>query len=120
MKLSDLLLGIEYNSIGDMDREISDVVYDTRKEMRADTVFVCIAGYAFDGHSYASEAYARGVRVFAAEKVLDLPEDATVLYTESTRKFLALSSANLFGKPTEQLLTVAVTGTQGKTSTSFI
>ena len=120
MKLSDLLLGIEYSGAGSMDREISDVVYDTRKEMRAETVFVCIAGYAVDGHSYASEAYARGVRVFAAEKALDLPEDATVLYTESTRKFLALSSANLFERPAEKLLTVAVTGTKGKTSTSFI
>ena len=120
MKLAELLLGIEYTATGDLSGEITDVVYDTRKEMKADTVFVCIAGFSFDGHEYATEAYARGVRIFAAEKPLELPEDAVVLYTASTRKFLALASANLFGRPAEKLFTVAVTGTKGKTSTSFI
>ncbi len=120
MTLSDLLLDIECSIKGNKDREIRDIVYDTRREFRDGMLFVCITGFRFDGHQYAEEAYHSGVRVFAAEKPLSLPEDATVVQVENTRKFLALASANLFGRPAEKLFTVAITGTKGKTSTSFM
>lgn len=120
MTVKELLNGISCTVAGNTDITIRDVVYDTRKEMKADTVFVCIEGFVFDGHDYVMTAYEKGVRVFACRKEVAIPEDATVIYTEDTRKFLALASANLFGKPAEKLFTVAVTGTKGKTSTSFI
>lgn len=120
MTVKELLEGIPCDVKGNVETLISDVVYDTRKEMRGDTVFVCIEGFVFDGHDYAKKAYEQGVRVFACQKDVDLPEDATVIRTEDTRKLLALASANLFGRPAEKLFTVAVTGTKGKTSTSFI
>ena len=120
MTVKELLNGIPCTVAGSTDIIIRDIVYDTRKEMQSDTVFVCIEGFVFDGHEYAKAAYDKGVRVFACREEVDLPEDATVIYTEDTRKFLALASANLFGKPAEKLFTVAVTGTKGKTSTSFI
>ncbi|MBQ2254096.1 MAG: UDP-N-acetylmuramoyl-L-alanyl-D-glutamate--2,6-diaminopimelate ligase [Clostridia bacterium] len=120
MILQELLNGIPCTVTGEILRTVEDVVYDTRKEMKAETVFVCIEGFTFDGHDYAMAAYERGVRIFACRKELSLPEDATVIRTEDTRKFLALASANLFGHPAEKLFTVAVTGTKGKTSTSFI
>lgn len=120
MILKELIQGIDCKVYGDDSTDISDLVYDTRREPGADTLFVCIAGFSFDGHDYAEEAYKNGVRVFASQKPLSLPEDATVILTENTRKFLALSSANLFGHPAKRLFTVAVTGTKGKTSTSFM
>jgi len=124
MTLKTLLSGIKtnitYTVDGHTDNPISDIVYDTRKPLGADTLFVCIEGFTFDGHSYASEAYQRGVRAFAAQKPLDLPEDATVIMTPCTRKFLASVSASFFGHPAEKLFTVAITGTKGKTSTSFM
>ena len=120
MELNELLAGIPCRVCGETKRNLSDVVYDTRKELCGEHLFVCIKGFSFDGHSYASEAYAHGVRVFAAQEPLSLPEDATVVYTEDTRKFLALASANLFGHPAEKLITVGITGTKGKTSTSFM
>lgn len=120
MKLNELLEGIPCDVRGECERELSDVVYDTRKELCMTHLFVCIKGFSFDGHTYASEAYARGVRVFAASDELSLPDDATVVYTEDTRKFLALASANLFGHPAKKLLTIGITGTKGKTSTSFM
>ena len=73
-----------------------------------------------DGHSFASDAYKKGTRIFAVEKDISLPSDATVIRVRDTRKFLALASANFFGNPANELETVAITGTKGKTSTSFM
>lgn len=125
MKLSILLDGIPYTTEGmspPPETDVLDVVYDTRRlaEDGKGMLFVCITGFVADGHDRAEEAYQKGVRLFAAEKPLSLPKDATVFRTENTRKFLALASANLFGRPAEQLFTVAITGTKGKTSTSFM
>lgn len=120
MKLTELLAGIPCRVEGNTDREIKDVVYDTRNPMEQGDLFVCIRGFSFDGHGYAAEAYGKGVRAFAAEEPLSLPSDATVVRTDDTRKFLALASANLFRHPAESMFTVAVTGTKGKTSTSFM
>ncbi len=120
MKLKEILKDIKFecNSFNE-NIDINDIIYDSRK---ADTglLFVCITGFVSDGHNYAKDVYSSGVRVFAAEKHLDLPDDAIILYVENTRRFLALASANLFGRPAEKLNTIAITGTKGKTSISFM
>lgn len=118
--LTKLLEGIPCEVHGPLQQNVSDIRYDTRAELSADILFVCIAGFRFDGHNYAGEAYGKGVRMFAAEHPLELPDDATVILTSNTRQFLALASANLFDRPAEKLLTIAITGTKGKTSTSFM
>ncbi|MCH5182656.1 MAG: UDP-N-acetylmuramoyl-L-alanyl-D-glutamate--2,6-diaminopimelate ligase [Oscillospiraceae bacterium] len=124
MKLQELLNGIPCEVNGSMtpETDVTDVVYDTRRlpEDSSGMLFVCIVGFRADGHDRAEEAYQKGVRLFAAQKPLSLPADATVISAEDTRKFLALASANLFGRPAEKLFTVAITGTKGKTSTSFM
>jgi len=120
MKLCDILQGIDIDTSDiNPDTDIKDIVFDSRKAEQ-DTLFVCISGYQVDGHDYAIKAYENGVRLFVAEKNIDLPEDAAILYYPNNRKFLALSSANLFGRPAEKLHTVAITGTKGKTSVSFM
>lgn len=120
MKLVKLLENIQYSADNfDGDTEISNICYDSRKANPGD-LFVCIKGYQSDGHKYAKSAYNNGVRVFAVEKVLDLPDDATLIYVDDTRKFLALASAAYFDYPAKKLKTVAITGTKGKTSISFM
>ncbi len=120
MKLFDILRGIDLpDAVFDGSIEIKDLVYDSRKAC-PDTIFVCICGFQVDGHGFAKDAYNKGVRVFAVEKQLSLPEDATVIHVEDTRKFLALASANLFGNPNASLNVIGITGTKGKTSTSFM
>ncbi len=118
--LEGIKTDIAYTVTGDDTKPIADIVYDTRKAVEANTLFVCIEGFTFDGHSYAEEAYSKGVRAFAVQKPVSLPNDATVIMTADTRKFLASASASLFGHPAEKLYTVAITGTKGKTSTSFM
>lgn len=120
MKLGEIVKNIdftckEYNSAV----LINDVIYDSRKA-EANTIFVCITGFQMDGHSFAADAYKKGARVFAVEKDITLPDDAIILKVENTRKFLAVASANLFGSPAEKLNTIAITGTKGKTSVSFM
>lgn len=105
------------------DMDLSDLVYDTRKPMDGSSMFVCLRGAKFDGHAFASRAYEQGVRMFAAEEAPDLPDggrDALVVLCPSTRKFLAQASAALFGYPCRELTVVGITGTKGKTSTSFM
>lgn len=120
MKLSKLLENIEYTADNyNSDTEINNICYDSRKAKEGD-IFVCIKGYQSDGHKYAKNAYNNGVRVFAVEKVLDLPEDVTIIYVENTRHFLAQASAAYFDNPANKLKTIAITGTKGKTSVSFM
>lgn len=120
MKLQDILNNIKYTSnYCNLDADIYDVIFDSRKA-RENTVFVCIKGFKIDSHDFANDVYEKGTRIFAVEKDIELPSDATIIKVEDTRKFLALASANLFKRPAEKLKTIAITGTKGKTSISFM
>ncbi len=119
MLLNRLLEGINATVYGDNNLEIEDIVYDSRVA-RAGNVFVCIVGFQVDGHNYAASAYEKGVRAFVVQKEVSLPDDATVVTVEDTRKALALMSANLFDHPAQKLFTIGITGTKGKTSTSYM
>lgn len=120
MKLNEILNGIDFTCNNySPEIEINDIIYDSRKA-KSNLLFVCITGFVSDGHDYAQQVYSNGVRVFAAEKPLNLPDDAVVIYVDDTRKFLAAASANLFEHPAEKLNTIAITGTKGKTSISFM
>ena len=120
MKLSEIIKGIEFSCASPCPEfEIQDVIYDSRKAT-ANTLFVCIKGFKRDSHELAQEVYDNGVRVFAVEHDVSLPDDAIILKVKNTREFLALASANLFSRPAEKLNTISITGTKGKTSVSFM
>lgn len=120
MKLTEILKNIKYSSENMNDElEINDVIYDSRKAL-PNTLFVCIKGFTRDSHELVSEVYEKGVRAFAVQYDVTLPEDATVIKAENTRELLALASANLFCEPAKELNTIAITGTKGKTSVSFM
>lgn len=119
MKLKDLLANVEHNMINDLNPEISDVIYDSRK-VKDSTVFVCLKGYTSDGHKYAESAVESGAcaLVISDELNYDVPENVAVVKVNDTRLALALMSAEFFGHPCEELKTVAITGTKGKTTTT--
>ncbi|MBQ5390231.1 MAG: UDP-N-acetylmuramoyl-L-alanyl-D-glutamate--2,6-diaminopimelate ligase [Clostridia bacterium] len=118
MRLSALLhkAKIEYTGA---DQEISRLICDSRAA-EPGALFVCITGFASDGHAYAERAYTLGCRAFLAEKPLDLPEDATVILQENTRKALAKVSAAYYDFPAEKLKVIGITGTKGKTTISLM
>ena len=119
MKLSKLLEGTGADtSVLLEDLEITGVSYDSRK-VRDGDLFVCIKGFSTDGHKYAAKAAEAGAAAILAEDSLDLP-GVTVVYTQDTRHALAAVSANLYGHPSDDMLVFGVTGTNGKTTISYL
>ena len=119
MLLAEILNGIEYNTDSDINININEIVYDSRKA-GTDTLFVCLCGARFDGHEYALKAYEAGCRCFLVERKLELPEDSVQILTDDTRAALAQASANFFRHPTKEIKVIGITGTKGKTSTAHL
>ncbi len=120
--LSSLLYSIpvSYEIHGECDKVvIESVEYDSRK-VKDGSVFFCLRGAAVDGHDYAARAYILGCRVFAVEKILDLPGDAVQIVFPNTREALAYVSAQFYGRPAEKMKIIGITGTKGKTTTAFL
>ena len=119
MKLYDLLKNTTYRVLGGGNPEISDIVYDSRKAAPS-TAFVCLKGYTSDGHKFASSAVEKGASALVVSDPLDfdVPDGVAVVEVDDTRLALALMSAELFGNPADELMTVAITGTKGKTTTA--
>ena len=104
---------------GSLEVRVSEVVYDSRKACPG-AVFVCMAGSRVDSHEFCSQVYAAGVRVFVTERPIALPADATVVMVENGREALAHISAARFGFPDRKMVTIGVTGTKGKTTTTHM
>lgn len=120
--LSKLLEEISYECVcGTMEREISDIVYDSRK-VQAGCLFVCIPGAKADGHQYAAAAVEAGAAAILAQREVELSEgsDATVILVDNTCYAMAFASAAYFGHPAKQLKIIGVTGTKGKTTTTYL
>ncbi len=120
MKLRDLLCGLDYSCIsGDIDIEINDLVYDSRK-VKKGTAFFCIPGAKVDGHDFAPSAINNGASALIVSKMLQVPDGITLIQVKSVRHALAFMSAVFFGRPAERVKLIGITGTKGKTSTSFM
>lgn len=118
-KLIDLLNGLDYRLIsGDINREVCDVIYDSRKLIE-NCLFVCIRGFVRDGHEFAKEADEKGASVVIVEEPVKL-EHATVVQVKDSRYAMALISAAFFDYPAKKLKTIAITGTKGKTTTTYM
>ena len=103
--------------IGRRSVEILGLAYDARR-VRDGTLFFCVPGARVDGHDLAAEAVAAG----AAALVVERPVDSAVpqLVVESARASMAVAADVFFGAPTERLVVAGVTGTNGKTTTSYL
>lgn len=120
MKLKDLLENLDYRCIsGDISTDVNDLIYDSRKVVSG-CAFFCISGAVTDGHMYAQEAVKKGAVAVIAEEQLELPQGITQITVGSCRKALAHMSAVFFGYPAKRVRLIGVTGTKGKTSTSYM
>lgn len=126
MKLVDLLKKIDYSVVrGEIDIEVSSIQMDSRK-VTPGCLFFCITGFKTDGHSYAAEVVSKGARVLVVEKDIDLPavdasqSDVTVIKVADSRYAMAFISAAFYGNPADKLSVIGITGTKGKTTTSYL
>ena len=120
MKLSQLLERLEYEVVQGSDAiEISTLTYDSRK-VEKDSVFVCICGAVSDGHQYIEQVAESGASAIIVEKEVDAPNHLTVIRVKDTRYALAMTSAAYFGYPAEKLKVIGITGTKGKTTTTYM
>lgn len=104
---------------GSLDQNVDEVIYDSRKA-RPDSVFVCIQGSTRDSHEFIPDVLKAGCKVLVIEKEVEVPADVTVIRVENGRLALAELSAARFGYPAEKLITIGITGTKGKTTTSYM
>lgn len=120
MKLTKLLERLEYKVVRGSDQiEVTELINDSRKVSEG-SVFVCISGAVSDGHSYVAEVAEKGAAAVVVEKDVEAPEGLTVIRVENTRYALALMSASYFDYPAEKLKVIGITGTKGKTTTTYM
>ncbi len=120
MKLTKLLERIKYDILQGSDEiEITELTNDSRN-VKEGSVFVCISGAVRDGHDFVQEVAEKGAIVVIVEKEVTAPENVTVIRVEDTRYALALTSAAYFGYPAEELKVIGITGTKGKTTTTYM
>ena len=122
MRLRDLLENADYECIqGTVDAEVSAVIYDSRKVVPG-CLFICIEGAKYDGHEYAAEAVEKGAGVLLVSRVSEeiRQKDVTVIRVDDTRYAMAFISAAWFGHPAEKLRVIGITGTKGKTTTTYL
>ena len=118
MKLRDLLAGVPLvGEHPDLNMEISSISYDTRT-LEPGALFVAVAGDKTDGHRYIPQALDRGAAAVLCQTPPEGPGPWVVV--EDSRLALALVSANWFGRPGDGMTLIAVTGTNGKTTTSSL
>ena len=125
MELKSLLVGLEnLKAKGNLDIEISGIDSDSRN-IKKGSLFVAIKGFATDGHQYVEKAIENGaVAVMVQEgcdlKSIHIPEDVTVIMAKDTREGLAIVSDNFYEHPSRKFKLIGVTGTKGKTTTTFM
>lgn len=120
MVLSSLLERLEYTCLqGNVQQEITTIVYDSRKAEEG-SLFICIRGAVADGHKFVPDVVKKGAKALVVEEPVEVPGDVTVILVKDSRYAMAFISAAYYGYPAEQLKTIGITGTKGKTTTTYM
>ncbi len=120
MKLTKLFEHLEYEVLQGSDEiEFQELVNDSRK-VRENSVFVCISGAVVDGHDFVEQVAQQGACAVIVEKEVQAPEGLTVIRVADTRYALALASAAYFDYPAKEMKVIGITGTKGKTTTTYM
>ena len=125
MELKKILVGIDgLKAKGSLDIDIKGLESNS-KNIKEGYMFIAIKGFATDGHSYINDAIKAGAKVVMVQegcdlKTIKLPSDVTLIMAKDTREALAKCSCNYYGDPSRKLKLIGVTGTKGKTTTTFM
>lgn len=125
MKLKEMLVGLEGLKVkGDLEQEIQGIESNSKK-IEKGFLFIAINGFDVDGHQYIGGAIEKGATAVMVEegcdlKALAIPEGITIVMARNTREALAICSSNFYGNPSRKFKLIGVTGTKGKTTTTFM
>lgn len=120
MQIKNLVEKLDYTLLaGSLNTEISTLVYDSRK-VEAGSIFVCISGTVRDAHDFIPEVIGKGAVAVVVEKDVEMAEGVTYIKVENSRKALAFLAAAYFDYPAEKIKTIGITGTKGKTTTTYL
>jgi UDP-N-acetylmuramoyl-L-alanyl-D-glutamate--2,6-diaminopimelate ligase len=118
--LEELLKGLDGVSIrGALDGVVTGIAYDSRR-VRPGFVFVAMAGQLADGHNFVEDAVNRGAVAVVAEREVRVRRETALIRVADSRLALAWLAARFYQEPSRRLTTIGVTGTNGKTSTTFM
>ena len=118
---ADLFSGINCTIIGNAEEEVGGIAYRSDRVVPGDAFF-CIVGLTIDGHSFAQDAIDRGAKVLVVERKVYLADatDVTEVVVKDTRKAMAAAAANFYDHPSCDFSLVGITGTNGKTTTTYL
>ena len=124
MELKKVLNGLEgLKAKGNLDIDIENIESDSRK-VTPNSMFIAIKGFDVDGHEYIQNSIENGAKAIVIEEGTDLkkikvPDDITVIVAPDTRVALAIAACNFYKNPSRDFNLIGVTGTKGKTTTTF-
>lgn len=118
---TELFAGLDCTIIGNADDEVSGIAYRSDRVQPGDAFF-CIVGFTTDGHSFAQDAINRGAKVLVVQRKVYLADatDVTEVVVSDTRKAMAHAAANFYDHPSCDFSLVGITGTNGKTTTTYL
>ncbi|MFP4661161.1 MAG: UDP-N-acetylmuramoyl-L-alanyl-D-glutamate--2,6-diaminopimelate ligase [Halanaerobiales bacterium] len=121
MILRDLIRDLKSEKInGNLNKEVKDIVYDSR-QVEEGSLFVCIEGFKVDGHSFIGKAIQSGaVAVIIEKEINEYHEGITYIKVADSREAMAYLSATFFDYPLKKLDLIGITGTNGKTTTTYL
>lgn len=120
MNLSDLLASLPIgDQFGPTDLTVTALCNDSR-QAGPGTAFFALRGTAQDGHAYIHQAVQQGAKIIFMEKMMSLPDDCCGIIVADCRKALSLAAAEFYRHPEAELCMVGVTGTNGKTTTTYL
>ncbi|MDR1558759.1 MAG: UDP-N-acetylmuramoyl-L-alanyl-D-glutamate--2,6-diaminopimelate ligase [Clostridiales bacterium] len=120
MMLKEVLRGISTSWIQGKNVEVEDIVIDSRK-VQYGSLFICLKGLRENGHLFIKAAAASGAAaIIVCEAQKEYPENITIVKAADTRKALSIAAANFFYRPSEAFNLIGVTGTKGKTTTTYM
>lgn len=120
MQLEEMLLDLKYEILqGDLNIEVQEIENDSRK-VKQGVLFFCIAGSVRDGHDFAKEVAEKGACALIVEKAVEVPESVTVIMVDNSRYAMGMISSRFYGEPSKKMTVIGITGTKGKTTTSYM